>query len=117
MSKFKVGDKVQVVSLIEDSGIVKVGDTGVVVNIEECEYPIRLKINGQTDYGFAEEELMLLSEEDQYIEEKFTVICNSCGSRNVVINQDFDYDYEENIYPTGNYYLKCVDCGETSENY
>lgn len=49
--------------------------------------------------------------------DKFTIKCNSCGSDNVTINEDFDYDYDENIVGTGNYYLRCSNCGETSEDY
>ena len=47
--------------------------------------------------------------------DKFTIMCNSCGSKNVSIREDYDYDYEENIFPTGNCYLECDDCGETDE--
>lgn len=49
--------------------------------------------------------------------DKFTIKCNSCGSDNVTINEEFDYDYDENIVGTGNYYLRCNNCGETSEDY
>lgn len=50
------------------------------------------------------------------MKEKFTIICNSCGSRNVSIVEDYDYDYEENLISTGMYYLQCNDCGE-DDNY
>lgn len=79
MNKFKVGDKVEVIKLIEDSAIVKVGDVGTVVEIgkDGSEYPIRLKINKQTDYGFTEEELEL------------------------VTNDDFKLEVRDNTYPIG----------------
>lgn len=49
------------------------------------------------------------------MDNKFTIICNSCGSKNVSIQQEFDYDYDENLFPTGSYHLECNDCGETEE--
>lgn len=45
--------------------------------------------------------------------DKFTIKCNNCGSDNISIKEDYDYDYDENIVGTGNYYLKCNNCGET----
>lgn len=47
---------------------------------------------------------------------KFTVICNNCGSEDVFIEQDYDYDYDDNIVPTGNPYLRCSHCGESGDD-
>ena len=46
--------------------------------------------------------------------EGFTIICNNCGSNNVELVDDIDYDYEENPYVSG-HYLHCKDCGESED--
>lgn len=56
--KYKIGDRLEIVRLIEDSQEVKVGDVGVVVEIDEDDkYPVRLDINDIKDYGFKYEEV------------------------------------------------------------
>lgn len=51
------------------------------------------------------------------IDDKFTIKCNSCGSNDISITEEFDYDYDDNIVGTGDYYLICNNCGQTSEYY
>lgn len=43
------------------------------------------------------------------MENKFKIICLLCGSENVSIKEEIDYDYEEVPYING-YYLECDDC-------
>lgn len=43
--------------------------------------------------------------------EKFKIICQTCGSNNVSILEDYDCD--DNSYVYG-YYLECNDCKENS---
>ena len=44
--------------------------------------------------------------------EGFTITCNNCGSHNVVLLSDDDYD--DNMYECGKY-LYCKDCGESED--
>lgn len=44
---------------------------------------------------------------------EFTIKCNNCGSEDVIIHEDYD----DNMIGTGNFYLRCTNCGQTSENY
>ena len=48
------------------------------------------------------------------MEDKFTIICNKCGSVNVSIKEIIDYDWEEFPYING-YYLYCESCGNDNE--
>lgn len=50
------------------------------------------------------------------MKDKFFIKCNNCGSEDISIKQEYDYDYDENMIRTGNYYLLCNNCGESSEN-
>ena len=43
------------------------------------------------------------------MESKFKIICVECGSEDVYIREDIDYDYDENPYVSG-YYLECNNC-------
>lgn len=52
---------------------------------------------------------------DDIEKEPFTITCNNCGSHNVSIKEDIDYDYDENPISTGDYYLYCNDCGESED--
>lgn len=45
------------------------------------------------------------------MKEKFKITCLECGSENVSIETNVEYDYEESPYLTGNYYLQCHNCG------
>lgn len=44
----------------------------------------------------------------------FEIKCLECGSENVSIQEEIDYDYDETPY-TFDVYLMCNDCGNTSE--
>ena len=44
----------------------------------------------------------------------FTITCNNCGSNNVDLVDDIDYDYEESPYVSG-HYLQCNNCGESED--
>ena len=46
--------------------------------------------------------------------EGFTITCNNCGSHNVVLLSDYDYDYDDNMYECGKY-LYCKDCRESED--
>lgn len=46
-------------------------------------------------------------------EDKFKITCKSCGSNNVSIREDIDYDYDEVPYVNG-YYLECNNCEENN---
>lgn len=48
---------------------------------------------------------------------EFNIKCNNCGSEDVIIHEDYDYDYDDNMVGTGNFYLRCTNCGQTSEDY
>lgn len=52
--------------------------------------------------------------DEQYSEKGFKVICMNCGSNDVFIETDIDYDWDENPYECG-YYLRCNNCGSTDE--
>lgn len=39
--------------------------------------------------------------------ERFTIVCNKCNSKNVVIKREYDYDFDEEILDTGYEYLEC----------
>ena len=54
---------------------------------------------------------------EHYIDKSkgITTICNKCGSTNIILRQDFDYDYEGRMFPNGVYYLECQGCNETEE--
>lgn len=45
---------------------------------------------------------------------KIMSTCLECGSNDISIREDIDYDYEEKPYVLG-YYLKCNNCGNTTE--
>lgn len=45
------------------------------------------------------------------MEDKFKIICLSCGSEDVSIREDIDYDYDEYPY-INSYYLECNSCKE-----
>ena len=45
------------------------------------------------------------------MEDKFKIICLSCGSEDVSIREDIGYDYDECPYIHG-YYLECNSCKE-----
>ena len=47
------------------------------------------------------------------MESNFTVICNNCNSDKVIVKQEYDYNYEENLIATNNYFLECLICGTT----
>lgn len=49
------------------------------------------------------------------MKDDFTITCNKCGSHNISICEEIDYDYEENPINTGNYYLHCNNCGNEEE--
>lgn len=100
--KFKKGDKVKIIKLTVDSPIVKVGDVGVVSNIitNNSElFPIRLNINGETDYGVKEEEIELLHKYPTGLE--FT-IQNLEGCKYIWTFAKCD-DCKE---------IKCISCGK-----
>lgn len=42
----------------------------------------------------------------------FKIECLECGSNNVYIQEEIDYDWDENPYVSG-YHLECGDCGNT----
>lgn len=44
----------------------------------------------------------------------FNITCLECGSNDVFIQEDIDYDWDEEPYVCG-YYLKCNNCGNTDE--
>lgn len=58
--------------------------------------------------GFSNSKYQFKKEENQG---QFETTCLVCGSNNISTEQEYDYDYEENIYPTGMSYLYCNDCG------
>lgn len=68
MSKFKIGDEVRVIrNVSSDLDGVKIGDIGIVVDIETNKneaFPIGLNINKHDDYWFEEEELELVTDND-----------------------------------------------------
>lgn len=43
--------------------------------------------------------------------DKFKVICNKCGSQNVDISEESQYDNDENVIGSC-YEMVCLDCGE-----
>lgn len=47
--------------------------------------------------------------------DEFKITCLQCGSDNVSIEEDIDYDWDENPYLNG-YYLYCKNCGANSNN-
>lgn len=47
--------------------------------------------------------------------EKFKITCLNCGSNNVHIEEEIDYDWDEMPYTSG-YFLKCHDCGSDNCN-
>ena len=50
------------------------------------------------------------------IEDRFIIsTCLKCGSNDISIEEEIDYDWEENPYTSG-YYLKCNCCGEINYN-
>lgn len=68
MSKFKIGDEVRVVcNASSDFDGVEIGDIGIVVAIatnKDAEFPIGLNINKHDNYWFEEEELELVTDND-----------------------------------------------------
>lgn len=42
--------------------------------------------------------------------EKFKIICLECGSENVTLEEEIDYDWDENPY-TDAICIVCKDCG------
>jgi ribosomal protein S27E len=46
----------------------------------------------------------------------FEIKCLSCGSTNVSVIAELDYDYEDNLVYNGMTYCKCNDCG-TEDRY
>lgn len=66
MSKFKIGDNVRIVCNTDSEfDSVKIGDVGVVANIYERDpFPISLRIGKHSGYGFKEEELELVTHDD-----------------------------------------------------
>ena len=42
--------------------------------------------------------------------EKFKIICLECGSENVTLEEEIDYDWDENPY-TDAFTIVCQDCG------
>lgn len=56
--KYKIGDELEIIELVEDAHSIKIGDRGYVIRIdEEDDYPIRLNINDLEDYGVKYEEV------------------------------------------------------------
>lgn len=45
----------------------------------------------------------------------FLIKCLNCGSHNVSIQEEVDYDWDENPYVNG-YYLFCNDCGNANND-
>ena len=41
--------------------------------------------------------------------DKFIITCLECGSNNVIIQEEIDYDWEEVPYISG-HHLRCLDC-------
>lgn len=67
MSKFKIGDEVRVICNVSSVDGVEIGDIGIVVAIEtnkDAEFPIGLNINKYDNYWFEEEELELVTDND-----------------------------------------------------
>jgi hypothetical protein len=55
----------------------------------------------------------LMCPEPEYEEDKgFEIKCLNCGSNEVTIETDMDYDYEEISYISG-YYHYCKNCGQS----
>lgn len=48
--------------------------------------------------------------------DKFTIKCNNCNSEDVSIKAEYDEYYDDKVVATGSFYLKCNNCGETSED-
>lgn len=46
---------------------------------------------------------------------KFEITCLNCGSNNVSIEEEIDYDWDEMPYING-YFLRCDDCGNDDCN-
>lgn len=59
-----------------------------------------------------------LEEVNQIINEECKNIistCLKCGSNDISIEEEIDYDWEENPYTSG-YYLQCNSCGNLTDN-
>lgn len=65
--KFKIGDKVRIIKNTGDEfDKIEIGDIGEVVDIcERDTYPIYIKTNNHSDYGFKEDELELVGREKE----------------------------------------------------
>lgn len=89
MSKFKIGDEVRVVcNASSDFDGVEIGDIGIVVAIatnKDAEFPIGLNINKHNKYWFKEEELELVTD-----------------------NNDFKLETKNNTYSLGEYPIGVV---------
>ncbi len=51
---------------------------------------------------------------ENHMDKGFNITCLECGSSDVSIQEDIDYDWDEEPYENG-YYLKCNNCGNTDE--
>mgnify|MGYP000166157719 CR=1 FL=1 len=89
MSKFKIGDEVRVIcNASSDLDGVEIGDIGIVVGIEtnkDEEFPIGLRISKHNKYWFKEEELELVTD-----------------------NNDFKLETKNNTYSLGEYPIGVV---------
>lgn len=48
------------------------------------------------------------------MEKKFKIVCLECGSEEVIIQEEIDYDYDEYPYVSG-HYLECKNCGNCED--
>lgn len=44
----------------------------------------------------------------------FEIKCLNCGSINIDVHADVDYDYDGNPY-IGGYYIECNNCGQVED--
>lgn len=44
----------------------------------------------------------------------FKIICLKCGSENVILREEIDYDWDDIPYVSGHYF-ECQDCDNTTD--